>query len=122
MSRRLSPDEDRLIRWMLQNGNPEAKSFIAQLDRAEVMPWHCPCGCASINFLIDGHSAPSGKLHILADFLFGSEDELSGVFIFENEGILAGLEVYGLAGEAPKILPSTQSLRPARYAANKHDS
>jgi hypothetical protein len=40
----------------------------------------------------------------LADFVFGHDADLSG--------ILAGLEVYGLASEAPKILPLLEALRP----------
>jgi len=31
---------------------------------------------------------------------------------FEKSGVLAGLEVYGLAGEAPKTLPLPESLKP----------
>ena len=47
----------------------------------------------------------------MADFIFGTDDDLSGIFVFEQSGILAGLEVYGLAGDAPKSLPSPESLR-----------
>jgi hypothetical protein len=35
----------------------------------------------------------------------------SGIFVFEKDGMLAGLEVYGLAGDAPKSLPVSESLR-----------
>lgn len=51
-------------------------------------------------------------MHVLADFLFGADEELSGIFVWEQGGVLAGLEVYGLAGDAPKTLPLPQSLRP----------
>jgi hypothetical protein len=60
-----------------------------------------------------------GGMHILADFLFGSPEELSGVFVYEQTGVLSGLEVYGLAGEAPKTLPSIASLRPFVDAARQ---
>lgn len=50
----------------------------------------------------------------IADFVFGSGDELSGIFVFEQSGVLAGLEVYGLAGDAPRTLPSPELLRPFR--------
>jgi hypothetical protein len=47
----------------------------------------------------------------LADFVFGAGDDLSGIFVFETSGVLAGLEVYGLAGEAPKALLLPGSLK-----------
>jgi hypothetical protein len=99
MNRPLTPAEQQLIRWMLEHGNPDA-------------PFHCPCGCASINLSIEGLPEPSGGMHILADFLFGTDEELSGTFVWEQSGVLAGLAVYGLAGDAPKTLPSSDSLRP----------
>ena len=98
---------------MLEHGTPEAQAFLSQLEKAKATAWHCPCGCASINLSIDGLPEPSGGLHILADFIFGADDDLSlsGAFVFEKSGVLAGLEVYGLAGEAPKTLPLPASLR-----------
>ena len=37
--------------------------------------------------------------------LFNDGDELAGVFVFEWEGVLSGLEVYGFGSDAPKALP-----------------
>jgi hypothetical protein len=51
-------------------------------------------------------------MNVIADFVFGTEQDLSGIFVFEIDGILAGMEVYGLAGEAPQTLPPVESLRP----------
>jgi hypothetical protein len=90
----------------------EALGFLPQLKNAQVTPYRCRCGCATINLSIDGHDVPSGKMDILADFIFGTDETLSGVFVFEQNGVLAGLEVYGLAGDAPKTLPSPDDLRP----------
>jgi hypothetical protein len=120
MDRRLTPEEADLIRWMLEHGNPEAKAFLPQLEKANATPWRCPCGCASVNLSIDGQPEPSGSLHILADFVFGTDADLSGVFVFEKSGILAGLEVYGLATEAPKTLPLPEALRPFEDEAKKN--
>jgi hypothetical protein len=111
MDRPLTSGEKQLIRWMLEHGNPEAQPFLSQLEKAKATSWRCPCGCASINLSIDSLPEPSGGLHILADFIFGSDADLSGVFVFEKSGVLAGLEVYGLASEAPKILPLPGALR-----------
>jgi hypothetical protein len=121
MNRQLSSMEKELIWWMLQHGNLEAQAFIAQLDKAQVTPYRCPCGCASINLCIDDAPEPAGTFHILADFIFGTEQDLSGVFIFEKGGVLAGLEVYGLAGEAPKTLPTIRSLRPFSNEPTRRD-
>ena len=119
MDRPLTADEKQLIRWMLEHGNPQAQPFLPQLEKAKATSWRCPCGCASINLLIDSSPEPSGGLHILADFIFGSDADLSGVFVFEKSGVLAGLEVYGLASEAPKILPLPGALRPFPDNATK---
>jgi len=96
---------------MLEHGDPQARAFLSQMEKAKATSWRCPCGCASISLSIDGLPEPSGGLHILADFIFGTDDDLSGAFVFEKNGVLAGLEIYGLAGEAPKALPLPESLR-----------
>jgi hypothetical protein len=56
--------------------------------------------------------APSGGLRVLGDYVFGSGEDLAGAFIFERAGVLAGIEVYGLPGDAPRKLPESASLRP----------
>ena len=121
MNRQLSSTEEELIRWMLQHGNPGSQEFIAQLSKAEVTPWCCPCGCASINLSVDDAPELTGAFRILADFIFGTEEDLSGVSVFEKGGVLAGLEVYGLAGDAPRTLPSIESLRPFSNEAIRRD-
>jgi hypothetical protein len=42
----------------------------------------------------------------VADFLCGHGDDQSGIFVYEQRGVLAAVEVYGLAGDAPKTLPT----------------
>ena len=111
--RPLTTDEFRLAKWMLERGGPAAVEFLAQLPGARVVS-RCPCGCASIDFEIDGLPAPSGGLRILGDYLYGDGEDLSGIFIFERAGILAGIEVWSpLGDDAPKALPVVQVLRPA---------
>ena len=51
-------------------------------------------------------------MRIIGDFLYGDESSLCGAFVFESHGVLAGLEVYGLAVDAPTILPDPHQLRP----------
>jgi len=95
---------------MLQHGNPGASSFLEQLDKAEIVG-HCPCGCASFDIAVSGMPSPTGGLHILGDYLLGTNETLAGAFIFERGGVLAGVEVYGLAVEAPRKLPTPAMLR-----------
>jgi len=110
-NRPLTRAETDLIRWMLEHGRSEALAFRKQLESAAVVS-RCPCGCASLDFSIAGQLAPSGPLEILGDYLFGGANDLAGAFVFARGGVLAGLEVYGLAGDHPRELPAPESLRP----------
>ena len=108
--RPLSDAERQLARWMLENGTAEAAAFLSQLEVAEATPWRCPCGCASFNFKVkDMPAAPPG-VHVLGDFVFYDGSDVAGVFIFSSNGILSGVEVTGMAGDAPKILPEPGQL------------
>jgi hypothetical protein len=109
--RPLTESERTLARWMLEHGTSEARSFLPQLERAEATSWRCKCGCASVNLKIDGHpDAPPG-VHVLADFVFGVDNNLMGIFIYESAGILSGIEVVGYGGEVPTTLPDIRDLR-----------
>jgi hypothetical protein len=109
--RALTAHERELIRWMLEHGPAGAEVFLSQLARARVASG-CNCGCASINLEVDGFPSPTGGLRVLAGFVYGNEDSLCGAFVFEQNGVLAGVEVYGLGTENPVVLPSTTDLRP----------
>lgn len=111
MSRPLTNEERTLVEWMLINGGEQSRAYLKQLALATVVGG-CPCGCASIDFSIDGNPRPIGPLELLADFLYGGKEDLAGAFVFAINGQLAGLEVYGLACDAPTTLPKIESLRP----------
>jgi hypothetical protein len=96
---------------MLEHGKQEAALLLPQLALARATSWRCPCGCASFNLAVEGRPIVEGHMRIVADFIFGPVDEPSGIFLFEKGGVLAGLEVYGLAGDAPKSLPVSEPLR-----------
>ena len=119
VNRQLTDHERLLVRWMLEHGSSEAATFLPQLDLAEVTPWKCECGCASVNFQIRGHPEAPPGVHPIADFVFGEGDTLSGIFVYTNDGLLSGVEVYGLAGDAPKSLPRPEELRPFSNSAAK---
>lgn len=97
---------------MLENGTAEAAAFLSQLDNAEVTPWRCPCGCASFNLSIKDMPEAPPRVHVLGEFVFGDTSDLAGIFIFSSAGILSGVELYGLAGDAPRRLPTPEELCP----------
>jgi hypothetical protein len=113
--RDLSNEERRLVAGMLTQALPEPSAFLEQLRLARVVSC-CPCGCASINFGFPGRPPPAGPMRVLADFVFGDAATLCGAFVFEQGGILAGLEVYGLALAHPDKLPVLEELRPFSLA------
>lgn len=114
-SRKLTEEEHDLVRRMLEKGGESARTFLAHLERVRVSPKRCPCGCASLEFSVDGLRELPGELRPIVDFVFGEGDELSGIFAYERSGFLAGLEVYGLAGDAPRHLPRADTLKPVRW-------
>lgn len=110
-NRPLTPEEYRLARWLLEHGSGDAAAFLAQLEKAEITPCRCKCGCASISFQIKGlPEAPPG-VNVLSEYFFGSTEELYGIFIFENDGILSGIEVFGYGVDNPTYLPTPEMLR-----------
>src|SRR5262245_43902927 len=111
--RPLTNGESGLIRWLLQNGVPEASAYLPQLDLARVVS-RCYCGCASINFAINGVVPPVGNTVILADYEWqATAGEMFGVFVFERGGLLAGLEVWSQDGRGEAtMLPDIKELRP----------
>ena len=111
--RELSSSERELVRWMLTDAGDTGAPFLTQLADAYVVA-RCPCGCASLDFAVRGRPLPSGPMRTLADYVFGSDADLAGLFVFEQEGTLGGIEVYSLAGPMPKKLPPPDALRPFR--------
>jgi hypothetical protein len=112
MNRPLSDAEKKLLCGMLENGPTSAVGFLSQVDLLEVSPWKCKCGCASLQFEMKDCPAPTGGMRPLAEYVFRSGSERSGIFVYEQAGRLAGIEVYGLTGEAAKTLPTINDLEP----------
>lgn len=111
VDRELTDNERTLAVWMLENGDDNAKSFLPELEKARVNRL-CGCGCASIDFKIDGKEEPAGGIRILGDFIFGEGDETCGAFIFERDGVLSGIEVYSYGTmDLVKALPKPSQLR-----------
>jgi hypothetical protein len=96
---------------MLQNGEPEAVTFLNQLDDA-VVSGMCGCGCGSIDFQIgDRHPDRKNGMTVLSDYLYGPESPPLGAFVFAYGDTLGGLDVYGF-GETADRLPTPDELRP----------
>src|SRR5260370_40519352 len=112
--RPLTAAETTLVRWLLQHGIREAAGYLPQLDRARVAS-RCYCGCASIDFAIDGVVPPPGTgITTLADYEWlAPGGELFGVFVVERRGLLAGLGGRSQDGVAQATtLPDVDQLRP----------
>ena len=106
--RDLTSAEVEVIRWLLENGKPEAGRYLPELGRLRVVA-RCGCGCASVDFV-----STAGALEVLSDHQWeDDEGHLFGIFVFAKRGALAGLEVWSIDGQAdtPSSLPSTSSLR-----------
>ncbi len=111
--RDLTEDERRLVRWLLENGHPDALPFLPQISRARVFS-RCGCGCASIDFAVDGKRPKTHGVHVLADYQWkGKRGELFGAFVFESDDLLSGLDVWSIDGQAiPTYLPTIEGLVP----------
>jgi hypothetical protein len=110
-NRPLSPEEYRLARWLLEHASGDAGSYLAQLQEAEVAPYRCACGCASLSFQIKGFPEAPPGVNVLSQYFFGAIDELCGIFIYQNAGRLSGIEVFGYGVDNPRYLPTPEMLR-----------
>ena len=115
--RPLHAHERALAEWMLAHGGADASDFLPQLTVARVVS-RCGCGCPSIDFAVEGRPLPSGPLRILGDYVIG-EPPAAGIMIFEQSGVLGGIEVYTLAGDMPDTLPTPADLRPFESASGR---
>lgn len=111
--RLLTEEELELTKWLLRNGSAGAGNFVQQLEHAAVIA-HCKCGCASIDFSIDGRVPQKAGISVLSDFQWrDSRGHLFGIFVFERDDLLSGLDVWSIDGEeTPTTLPPADLLKP----------
>jgi len=112
--RDLTTKERLLVEWLLDHGTADANRYRSQLDGARVAT-RCYCGCASVDFAIDGVVPKSGEpISVLSDHEWiDSDGRFFGVFIFARCELLAGLEVWSRDGLATAdYLPELVDLRP----------
>ena len=105
--RPLTPEEDDLLRWILEHGSDEAKSFLPQVERIRAVRG-CTCGCPTIH-LEAGESALLGSSQadrIICDLLGRTaKGELVGLLLFQIAGKLDSLEIYSLDGDLKNNTP-----------------
>jgi hypothetical protein len=116
--RPLTPEEAKLLRWVLEHGSEDLLSYLPQLKGMRCVR-SCDCGCSSIR-LEPLESAPRGSHRgerIIGDFLgITVRGDSIGVVVFQEEGRLAELEVYPFGDFESKSpdsnFPSIESLEP----------
>lgn len=119
--RALTRDERVLIEWLLEHGEPGARSFLPQLAETTVIG-RCPCGCVSVDLAVGGRIPPEGVgLAVLSDYVWHEGDLPFGVFGFAKGGFVAGLDVYSFTDPVKK-LPDIERLTPANYSKNLEQS
>jgi hypothetical protein len=112
--RPLTPAEEELLRWTLEHGTEEAKSYLPQIERIRAAS-SCTCGCPSISLVVsDGiPAAVAGKDGVVADLSGQTADGISvGVLVFQDDGRLSELELYPYDNDGPFGLPTIESLSP----------
>jgi hypothetical protein len=109
----LSASENELARWLIEGSTilrPDEKTyFLAELAQARVTS-KCDCGCASIEFEIGEKNRPHGDLRPISEAIVGANQ--FGVFVYEQEGVLSGMEIYGMASmDLPSVFPPIDDIR-----------
>lgn len=109
--RALSQKELKLVEWLLRHGISDAEIFLPQVQHLHVVS-HCQCGCASIDFSVAGERLKKLAMRVLSDYQWrNSGGHWFGIFVFEQDGLLGGLEVWSIEGiETPTVLPDVESL------------
>jgi hypothetical protein len=114
----LTPEETKLLRWLLEHGSEDLRSYLAQLEGMSGVR-SCDCGCSSIR-LEPLDSVPRGVHQgerIVGDFLgITVKGDSIGVVVLQDEGRLAELEVYpfdDFESKSPDSnFPSIESRKP----------
>lgn len=111
--RPLSAEEHTVVQWLLEHGDADNADFLDQLAQARVAHL-CRCGCASIGFAIDDKRPRHFAMRVLSDYQWRDEHgHLFGAFVFEQDGLLAGLDLWSIDGRStPRAMPPIEQLVP----------
>ena len=98
--RPLKSDEDKLLRWILEHGSEEARSFLPQVEGIRAVR-ACTCGCPTIRLEVS-EGTPLGRAlrgRLICDLLGRTaKGELVGVLLFQDDGRICELEAYSVDG------------------------
>ncbi len=112
--RPLTQEEEKLLRWILEHGSDEAKSYLPQLEGMQAES-SCTCGCPSISLVvhIDAAEIVGAKDRIVADLSGQAPERVTlGVLLFQDNGRLSELEFYPYDDAGKFSLPTIESLAP----------
>jgi hypothetical protein len=112
--RPLTQEEEVLLRWILEHGSDDAKSYLSQIEGMQAER-SCSCGCPSISLVAsdDASTAIGAKDRIVADLSGQTAEGISvGVLLFQDDGRLTELEIYPYDTEGTFGLPTIESLAP----------
>ncbi len=119
LNRPLTQPEQKLIRWLIEHGEPGHDELIAQIDRLTVI-WKCSCGCPTVNFALDSEPVAQKGEGVISDYCGTVDGKDVGVLLFQNAGRLSCLEVYSFTGsDEPFGLPEIETLYSFEQASSE---
>jgi hypothetical protein len=107
----LTPEERRLLEWLIANGTPAASSYAYQIPEVRVVA-RCTCGCPSLDLARgEKKTRTVGAPTILADAVGRSPEGVPvSVILHAREGEISELEV--MAHDETQVfgLPAPETL------------
>jgi hypothetical protein len=110
--RPLTQEEEKLLRWALEHGSNEARSYLPQIEGMRAKR-SCSCGCPSITLAVsnDVPAVATGRERIVFDLSGRTAEGASvGLLILQDEGKLTEMEIYPYGDEGEFGLPTIESL------------
>jgi hypothetical protein len=109
--RDLTPEERRLLEWLIANGTPAAPAYASQLPEVRVVA-RCTCGCPTLDLALGEKKARTvGPSTILADVTGRSPEGVPvSVILHVREGEISELEVISLDETEVFGLPTPEML------------
>lgn len=95
------PEERATLLPLLDYADFEGRdALVEQVDAARV-DGYCPCGCATVGFIVDPGAPSAGKTYRPipneAEVLDADGQSSGGVIVFTEGGYLSSLEIYSYA-------------------------
>jgi hypothetical protein len=108
MDRAISPDEVKVVNWLLDHALVDATSYrLRPLEELRVVGG-CGCGCTSLDFK---PPQERGRLKMLADELAVYPDgQRAGLILWGHEGEIVLLEVYDFEPGSSHRFPDVSAL------------